>query len=79
MEEVGPEGKEHNTIVYLIFCLLNVSGESTMKALWDRLGTLYKPKSLLNKLFLQKKLYNLRMKDGNSMIENLNEFNTMVS
>ena len=33
----------------------------------------------MNKLFLCKKLYNLRMKDGDSVIEHLNEFNTVVS
>eukprot|EP00253_Pinus_taeda_P015691 PITA_15691 len=55
--------------------LLNVSGEATAKALWDKLGTLYQYKSLVNKLFLQKKLYNLRMKDGDSVTEHLNEFN----
>jgi hypothetical protein len=32
--------------------LLNVSGEATTKALWDKLGTLYQSKSLVNKLFL---------------------------
>ena len=53
--------------------LLNVSGEATAKALWDKLGTLYQSKSLVNKLFLQKKLYNLRMKDGDSMTEHLND------
>eukprot|EP00253_Pinus_taeda_P003019 PITA_03019 len=59
--------------------LLNVSGEAMVKALWDKLGTLYQFKSLMNRLFLQKKLYNLRMKDGDSVIEHLNTFNTMVS
>eukprot|EP00253_Pinus_taeda_P021042 PITA_21042 len=48
-------------------------------ALWDKLGTSYQSKSLVNKLFLQKKLYNLRMKDGDSVIEHLNAFNTVVS
>eukprot|EP00253_Pinus_taeda_P010979 PITA_10979 len=57
--------------------LLNVSGEATTKALWDKLGTLYQYKSLVNKLFLQKKLYILRMKDGDSVIEHLNAFNTV--
>ena len=33
----------------------------------------------MNKLFLWKNLYNLRMKDGDSVIEHLNAFNTMVS
>ena len=59
--------------------LLNVSGEATAKALWDKLGTLYQSKSLVNKLFPWKKLYNLRMKDGDSVIEHLNVFNTVVS
>jgi len=59
--------------------LLNVSGEATAKDLWDKLGTLYQTKSLVNKLFLRKKLYNLRMKDGDSMTEHLNAFNTVVS
>eukprot|EP00253_Pinus_taeda_P008000 PITA_08000 len=57
--------------------LLNVSWETTTKTLWDKLGTLYQSKSLVNKLFLRKKLYNLRMKDGDSVIEHLNSFNTM--
>eukprot|EP00253_Pinus_taeda_P004235 PITA_04235 len=57
--------------------LLNVLGEATAKALWDKLGTLYQSKSLANKLFLRKKLYNLRMKDGDSVTEHLNPFNTM--
>jgi len=59
--------------------LLNVSGEATTKALWDKLGTLYQSKSLVNKLFLRKKLYNLRMKDGDSVTEHLNVFSTVVS
>ena len=59
--------------------LLNVSGEAMAKALWDKLGTLCQSKSLVNKLFLRKKLYNLRMKDGDLVIEHLNAFNIMVS
>ena len=59
--------------------LLNVSREATTKALWDKLGTFYQSKSLENKLFLWKKLYNLRMKDGDSVTEHMNAFNTMVS
>jgi hypothetical protein len=59
--------------------LLNVSGESIAKELWDNLGNLYQSKSLVNKLFLRKKLYHLRMEDGDSVIEHLNAFNTLVS
>ena len=58
--------------------LLNVSREAMVKNLWEKLGTLYHSKSLVNKLFLREKLY-LVMKDGDSVIEQLNAFNTMVS
>jgi len=73
--------KEKSTIRLCVLdsVLLNVSGEATVKALWDKLGTLYHSKSLVNKLFPRTKLYNLRMKDGDSVTENLNAFNTMVS
>eukprot|EP00253_Pinus_taeda_P007215 PITA_07215 len=54
-------------------------GEATAKALWDNFGTLYQSKCLVNKLFLRKMLYNLRMKDGDSATEHLNAFNTVVS
>eukprot|EP00253_Pinus_taeda_P029569 PITA_29569 len=54
-------------------------GEATAKALWVKLGTLYQFKSLVNKLFLEKNLYNLRMKDGDLVTKHLNAFNTMVS
>jgi hypothetical protein len=59
--------------------LLNVSEEATAKDLWEKLGKLYQSKSLVNKLFLRKKLYNLRMRDGDSVAERLNAFNTVVS
>ena len=59
--------------------LLNVFTKAMAKTLWVKLGTLYQSKSLVNKLFLQKKLYNLRMKDGDLVTEHLNAFNTVVS
>jgi hypothetical protein len=59
--------------------LLNVSKEATTKYLWDKSGKLYQSKSLVNKLFLKNKLYNLGMRDGNSVAEHLNAFNTLVS
>jgi hypothetical protein len=58
--------------------LLNVSGESIAKELWDKLWNLYQSKSLVNKLFLRKKLYHLRMEDGDFVTEHLNAFNTLV-
>ena len=46
--------RERSTIrIYLEdLVLLNVSGESTAKELWDKLRNLYQSKSLVNKLFL---------------------------
>ena len=59
--------------------LVNVSEDATTRALWDKLGNLYQSKSLVNKLFLEKNLYNLRMNDGDLVTEHLNAFNTVVS
>jgi hypothetical protein len=56
-----------------------VSEEATAKYLWDKLGKLYRSKSLVNKLFLRKKLYNLSMRDGELVVEHLNAFNTVAS
>eukprot|EP00253_Pinus_taeda_P011511 PITA_11511 len=53
--------------------------EASTKALWDKLGTLYQSNSLVNKLFLRKKLYNLRMKDGDSVKEHMNAFTIVVN
>ena len=64
-------------VLDLVF--LNVSGEATAKNLWEKLGTFYQSKSLVNKFFLRKKWYNLRMKDGDSVIKHMNAFNIVVS
>jgi hypothetical protein len=72
--------KEKSTIQLCLSdsVLLNVSEESTAKDLREKLGKLYQSKSLVNKLFLRKKLYNLRMRDGDSVAEHLSTFNTVV-
>jgi hypothetical protein len=43
--------------------LLNVLGEDLDKKPWDKLGSLYHSKSMVNKLFLRNKLYILRMSE----------------
>jgi hypothetical protein len=58
--------------------LLNVLGEDSSKKLWDKLGSLYQLKSMLNNLFLRNKLYLMRMSDGNLVTEHLNVFNTVL-
>ena len=59
--------------------LLNVSGEDSVKKMWEKLGNLYQSKSLVNKLYLRKELYHLRMEHGDSVIDHLNVFNTLIS
>ena len=59
--------------------LLNVSGEDSAVKLWEKLGSLYQSKSLVNKLFLQKKLFHLIMDENDTITEHLNIYNTLVS
>ena len=56
-----------------------MSEEATTKDLWEKLGKLYQSKSMVNKLFLRNNLYNLRMKDRDSMKNHMNAFNVVVS
>ncbi|GKU94135.1 hypothetical protein SLEP1_g7663 [Rubroshorea leprosula] len=59
--------------------LFNVETESTAKGLWEKLKNIYEGKSLANKIFLRRQLYNLKMKDGGSVQEHLNVFNSLTS
>ena len=61
------------------FVLFNVYGEDSAIKLWAKLGNLYQSKSLVNKLFLQKKLFHLRMDENDTVTKNLNVYNTLVS
>ena len=54
----------------LIF--LNVSDEDIANTLWVKLGNLYQSKFMVNKFLLWKKLYLVRMNEGDLFIENLN-------
>jgi len=59
--------------------LYNVINEETTAGLWCRLESLYMTKSLANKLFMKKQLYNLRMKEGTLILQYLNTFNRILS
>lgn len=43
--------------------------DTTVKALWDGLHKVYEDKSLVNKIFLSRQLYNLKIKDESSIHE----------
>ena len=43
------------------------------------LAALYEKPSASNKVFLMKHLFNMKMAEGGSVIDHLNEFNTIIS
>jgi hypothetical protein len=53
----------------------NISKEKTMKELMDTLDKLYEKPSASNKVFLMKRLFNMKMSEGGSVADHLNEFN----
>ena len=55
----------------------NVVGEKTTVELWKKLHDLYEKNTTSNKVFLMKKLYNLKMKEGASVAEHLNELTSL--
>jgi hypothetical protein len=57
----------------------NISKEKTMKGLIDALAKLYEKPSASNKVFLMKRLFNMKMSEGGSVVDHLNEFNTVTN
>ena len=57
--------------------LYNVMNKETTAGLWCRLESLYMMKSLSNKLFMNKQLYSLQMKEGTSILH-LNALNKIL-
>ena len=57
----------------------NVSREKTTKDLMAALLKMYEKPLASNKVFLMKKLFNLKMADNESVAGHLNEFNTLMS
>ena len=66
-----------NHLCLLDLVLLNVSRDEITNKSWEKLGNLSQSKSLVNKLFFWKKLFHVRMEEGDLMIEHLNAFNIM--
>jgi hypothetical protein len=57
----------------------NISKEKTTKGLMDALAKLYEKPSASNKVFLMKRLFNMKMSEGGSVVDHLNEFNTVTN
>ena len=56
-----------------------MSGEKTVEGLWKKLHDLYEKNTASKKVFLMKKLYNLKMNEGASIDEHLNAFNIITN
>ena len=57
----------------------NISKEQTTEVMMSALGKLYEKPSASNKIFLMKHLFNMKMSEGGSVADHLNEFNTLTS
>jgi hypothetical protein len=57
----------------------NISKEKTTKGLMDALAKLYEKPSASNKVFLMKRLFNMKMSEGGSVADHLNGFNTVTN
>ena len=57
----------------------NVKEMKTSYELWKKLCNLYDQKSAASQVYWLKKLVDLKMKEGASMSDHLNEFNTIFS
>jgi hypothetical protein len=74
------DAKSLNTICLCLVdeVLFNIVGEDTTSSLWIKLESLYMTKSLRSKIYLNRQLYSLRMKEGTKVDDPLNTFNTLI-
>jgi hypothetical protein len=59
--------------------VFNILKEKTTKELMDALAKLYEKPWVSNKVFLMKRLFNMKMSEGGSIADHLNEFNTVTN
>ena len=64
---------------YAVSVAFNISKEKTTKGLMDALAKLYEKPSTSNKVFLMKRLFNMKMSKGGSVADHLNEFNMVIN
>ncbi|GJZ52447.1 hypothetical protein Tco_0606962 [Tanacetum coccineum] len=57
--------------------LSSIEEKKTPKDTWDHLARLYEARSLHNKNFLKRKLYDLRMTESTSVTKHVNNLNTI--
>ena len=57
----------------------NISKENTMNELMEALAKLYEKPLVSNKVFLMKRLFNMKMSKGGFVTDHLNEFNMVTN
>ena len=57
----------------------NISKETTTEGLMQTLVKIYEKPSASNKVFLMKRLFNMKMSEGGSIADHLNDFNTVTN
>src|SRR3954469_17554029 len=58
--------------------LHEIADEETLLGAWKKLEGLYAGKNLMNRLYLKKRLYTLRMEEGFVVKEHLDAFNSII-
>ncbi|XP_070006880.1 retrovirus-related Pol polyprotein from transposon TNT 1-94 isoform X1 [Nicotiana sylvestris] len=58
--------------------LREIAEETSAATTWKKLEDLYSKKSLTNRLYLKKRLYNLRINEGTPVKTHLDEFNSII-
>lgn len=58
--------------------LREVTQEATALDIWKKLEGLYMKKSLANRLYLKKRLYQLTMEEGKELRKHLDDFNKLI-
>src|SRR3954467_5028242 len=58
--------------------LREIATEKTASDAWKRLEELYSEKSLTDRIYLKKQLYNLRMDEGTLLKQHLDVFNSII-
>ena len=56
-----------------------MSQEINAEALWEKLKSLYERKTTQNKASIARKLVNLKLKEGKSIVDHLSEFQDLVN
>ena len=78
LEQVAEIDKKARSTIVLSLgdsVIREVAKEKTVAGLWAKLENLYMTKSLANRLYIKKKMFSLKMIEGASLDEHIDEFN----